>query len=100
MARRSVGHPVGSNWISIVLRVATKSTLTAVLSLKGDEDMPLPSAEALLCIAERFQTMLVGVLGFAGVILTLLHTAREAKRQGNAASTTSKRASALLSTQN
>ena len=47
--------------------------------------MQFLSVETLLCIAERFQTALVGVLGFAGVILTLLHNARETKRQGERA---------------
>ena len=47
--------------------------------------MELLSVEALLSIAERFQTTLVGILGFVGVILTLLHNARQTKRQNERA---------------
>lgn len=44
--------------------------------------LPSLSVESLLCIAQRFQTILVGVLGFAGVILTLWYNARAVRRQG------------------
>ena len=40
------------------------------------------STECVLSFMERFQTILVGILGFAGVILTLWYNAREARRQG------------------
>jgi hypothetical protein len=50
----------------------------------GDEDMSsfLPlSIDCALGIMERFQTILVGFLGFAGVMLTLWYNARAARRQ-------------------
>jgi hypothetical protein len=49
---------------------------------QGVSSLPSLSVESLLCIAQRFQTILVGILGFGGVILTLWYNAHAARRQG------------------